>query len=117
MAGDDLDPNPRRDFLHARSMLRTLERRRNQRAQARERVLEMMASLDLVIAQLPEALDPGMLSEIERVVITLRTADQSIEDGQVRSGLQSLDLARARIERLLAAVQNAPSADDRPKPA
>jgi hypothetical protein len=92
-------PSPRRNFLRARVVLRSFARR-SERADAQRRVTAMLAMLDVVIGQLPEDVDDDTLADVERVVTTLRTADASIENDQITSGLQSLDLAQARLSRL-----------------
>lgn len=94
-------PNHRRDFVTARLVLRGIEKRRHPRAEAaRARVLEMMTRLDTILSRLPEEAPPEDLQEIDRIVNALRTADQSLSRGIVVAGMQSLELARARIERM-----------------
>lgn len=102
----DFKPNHRRDVITAKSVLRGIEKRRHARAEAaREKVLLMLASLDTILSRLPEDAPAEDLAEIERIVTTLRTADQSLSRGVLASGMQSLDLARARIERMAARLR------------
>ncbi len=97
----DSKPNHRREVITAKSVLRGIEKRRHARAEtAREKVLRMLAALDTIMSRLPEDAAASDLAEIERIVNTLRTADQSLSRGVTSSGMQSLDLARARIDRL-----------------
>ena len=93
----------RRDAHTARVVLRMINgRRHTSSASASERVMEMMAHLDVVLLNLPEDPPADMISEIERIVVTLRTADQNFSDGNSASGMQSLELAKARLDRLAA---------------
>lgn len=77
-------------------------RRHTSAESARERVMAMMADLDVVLLHLPEDPPDEIITEVERVVITLRTADQCLSDGNSASGMQSLELAKARLDRLAA---------------
>ena len=82
-------------------MLRMIQRHRHsQAASARERVLATLADLDLVILRLPEDPPDDMVAEVERIVMSLRNADETLSRGDARSGMQSLDLAAARLHRL-----------------
>lgn len=93
--------NHRRDVMTAKFVLHAIDRRRNPRVEsAHDKVLGMFAALDMILTQMPEDAPDSDLEEIERIVTTLRTADQSFSQGGSSSGMQSLELARARIERL-----------------
>lgn len=90
-----------RDAQTVRAVLRRIGARKHTSAEgARERILAMMAALDYVMAHLPEDPPDDVVTEIERVVTTLRTSDDAFGAGNARSGMQTLDLARARLERL-----------------
>lgn len=105
----DSKPSHIRDVITAKSVLRGIERRRHSRAElARSKVLEMLAELDTILSQLPEDATNSDLAEIERIVNTLRTADQSFQRNILTSGMQSLDLARARIARMAARLREPP---------
>lgn len=101
----------RRDAHTARVVLRMIKGRRHTRAAtANERVMAMMADLDKVLLYLPQDPPDDVIAEIERVVMTLRTADQCLSDGNSASGMQSLELAKARLDRIAARL----AADGRP---
>lgn len=90
-----------RETVSAKALLCMIEMRRHSSAEsARERVMAMMAALDAIILHLPEDPPDEVLVEVERVVTTLRTADESLQSGDSRTGIQSLDLAKGRLERL-----------------
>lgn len=74
--------------------------RHSQAASARERVMATMADLDLVILRLPEDPPDDMVAEVERIVMSLRNADETLSRGDSRAGMLSLDLAAARLRRL-----------------
>ena len=85
----------------AKSVLRNIERRRHARAdRARDRVMAILGNLDVILAHLPEDAPDDDLREIERIVTALRTADQDLANGRLGAGMQALDLARARVDRL-----------------
>lgn len=90
-----------RDAQSARSVLRKIGNHRHSNAtSARDRVLDMMAGLDFVILHLPDDPPDDVMAEIERIVTTLRTSDEAFVSGNTRTGMQSLELARARLDRL-----------------
>lgn len=85
----------------ARATLRSIDRRRHARAdRARERVATILGNLDVILMHLPEDAPADDLREIERIVNALRTADQNIGAGKLPAGMQALDLARARVDRM-----------------
>ncbi|MCA8949011.1 MAG: hypothetical protein KDE27_05880 [Planctomycetes bacterium] len=103
----------RRDAHTARVVLRMIKgRRHTSAASASERVMSMMADLDKVLLYLPQDPPDDIITDVERVVMTLRTADQCLTDGNTASGMQSLDLARARLDRIAARLAPA----DEPTP-
>ena len=65
------------------------------------RVMDMMEALDAVLLRLPPDPDDWMVNEVERIVITLRTADEHIVNKNSTGALQFLDLARARLGRFV----------------
>ena len=97
-------------------MLRLIQRHRHsQAASARERVLATMADLDLVILRLPEDPPDDMIAEVERIVRSLRNADETLGRGDSRSGMLSLELAAARLRRLADRLPD-PSVEPLPGP-
>lgn len=101
------DKTHRRDVIAAKAVLRGIEKRRHARAEsARERVLRMMALLDTLLTRMPEDAPETDMREIERIVNALRTADQSLSRGITGEGMQALELAGARIQRLAARFQD-----------
>jgi len=98
----------RRDAYSARVMLRRIGARDEDFGETvQDRINEMMAFLDAVILRLPDDPPDDMVEELERVVTTLGTADQSLVDGNNTASLQMLDLARARLERFAQQVEDA----------
>lgn len=93
--------------------------RHSQAASARERVLATMADLDLVILRLPDDPPDEMIAEVERIVMSLRNADETLSRGDSRAGMLSLELASARLSRLAARLPNPPvePLPDEPPPA
>ncbi|MCR9245286.1 MAG: hypothetical protein NXI31_09660 [bacterium] len=102
----------RRDAHTARVVLRMIDgRRHTSAASARERVMAMMADLDVVLLNLPEDPPDDLIQEVERIVVTLRTADESLSQGDSGSGMQMLGLAKSRLDRL-ASRMTPPAEDD-----
>lgn len=98
----------RRDVMTAKFVLHTIGRRRNPRVEnAHDKVLAMFAALDTILTEMPEDAATSDLAEIERIVTTLRTADDSFVHGNSNAGMQSLELARGRIERLAMRLREA----------
>lgn len=71
-----------------------------------ERIEQMMAALDSVIMRLPADPPDHMVQEFDRVVTTLRTADENVQSGNTAGSRQSLELAKARIERFAKLVED-----------
>ena len=93
-------------------MLRMIQQRRHiQTASARERVLATLADLDVVMLRLPEDPPQQLVAEIERIVQSLRNADESLERADSRAGMLSLELASARLRRLAAELPELPPDD------
>lgn len=69
------------------------------------RIMRYMAALDLVILRLPEDPPDSMVDELDRIITTLRTAEQSAMGGTKQGALGLLDLAGARIERFAKVVE------------
>lgn len=91
----------RRDTHKARVLLRMIEHRDGETAGTRDHVLQMMAALDAVLTHLPDDPPDHVVAELERIVTTLRTADSCLSSGNKSGGLQTLELARARLERFV----------------
>jgi hypothetical protein len=90
-------------------MLRMIQRHRHsQAATARELVVTTMADLDQVLLRLPPEPDEAIINEIARIVTTLRTADQQLGAANSRGGMQALDLACARLQRLARSLPELP---------
>ena len=82
--------------------------RHTQTASAFERVGLTLSDLDLVILRLPEDPPENLVAEVERIVRSLRNADEALSRGDSRAGMQSLDLASARLRRLAAQLPELP---------
>lgn len=92
----------RRDTHKARVLLRMIEHRDGEGvAGTRDHVMQMMAALDAVLARLPDDPPDHVVAELERIVTTLRTADACLQSGNAAGGMQTLELARARLERFV----------------
>ena len=99
--------NTRRDAHSAKVMLRMIDHRgKSAGLHASQRIEQMMAALDSVIMRLPEDPPDDMVQEFDRIVTTLRTADENVQAGNASSSRQSLDLAKARIERFAKLVED-----------
>jgi hypothetical protein len=87
-------------------MLRMLNNREHRfSVDARERITQIMCSLDVVILSLPQDPSPILVGDLERIVTTLRTADESAAAGKATAAMQLLELAGARMERFRQAIE------------
>lgn len=87
--------------VKAKAVLWRMQARKQLRTERmRERIGHMLAGLDTILSRLTEDTSEHDLAEVEKIVVALHTADCSITSGALPSALQSIDLARARIERL-----------------
>ena len=66
---------------------------------ARQRTVRMMADLDTVLLHLPDDPPDDIVTEVDRIVTTLRNADANMQDRNESAAMQMLDLAQARIDR------------------
>ena len=67
--------------------------------------MRFMAALDAVILRIPEEAPKDMVDELDRIITTLRTAQQAAEDNSMQGAVATLDLAGARIERFAKVVE------------
>lgn len=88
-------------FAEAKAVLRRLGPKAQRRSEAiRLRLQRMLVSLDAILTSLPEDVTQEVLGEVDRIVVTLHTADASWSQGAFASASQSIELAGARIDRL-----------------
>jgi len=71
----------------------------------RARIMRFMEALDAVILRIPEDPPDHMVDELDRIITTLRTAEQAAEGNSMQSAVATLDLAGARIERFAKVVE------------
>ncbi|MCA8973337.1 MAG: hypothetical protein KDC98_01380 [Planctomycetes bacterium] len=94
-----------RTTVAAKALLCMMKTRRHDRAEsAHERIAATMAALDTVIVHLPDDPTDDQVAEVDRIVTALRTADECLGNGNTHSGIQLLDLARGRVQRLAEAL-------------
>lgn len=86
--------------MQARNQLRT--------ERMREQIMSMLAGLDTILSRLTEDTSEQIMAEVEKIVLALHTGDCSITSGSLTSALQSIELARARIERLRSSLPEKP---------
>lgn len=72
----------------------------------RGRIMRFMAALDAIILRIPDDPPDDMVDELDRIITTLRTAEQAAEGNNMQSAVASLDLAGARIERFAKVVED-----------
>ena len=97
------DVSHRRDVNTAKSLLNSIDKRRSVRSEVvRQRVLAVFALLEVLLSRLPEEPAESDMHEIERIVAALRSADANLGHGARTAGVQALELAKARTERLAA---------------
>lgn len=96
----------RRDAHSARVLLRRICGRDTAfGAQVDAVVTTMGAALTNLLGMLPEELSQELTDELGRVVTTLRTADSALSQRNERGTVQLLELAQARLARLVAQVE------------
>ena len=92
--------------LSAKVVLRVLSNKDTLgKGSVRDRITPFMAALDVIILRIPEDPPASMVNELDRIITTLRTAEQAAVDNSMQSAIYALDLAGARIKRFARVVE------------